>query len=117
MSKRAVGDAAERRALAALRDAGYEIVERNVRFRIGELDIVAWDRGVFVFIEVRSRASARYGGGADAVTVAKQRQVVRVAQAYLASRRIEPAPRGLRFDVVAITGEDVVILRDAFRAG
>ncbi|HVV88630.1 MAG TPA: YraN family protein, partial [Kofleriaceae bacterium] len=63
--------------------------------------------------EVRSRADDRYGGGVAAMSLAKQRQVARVAEAYLAIRR--PRFRACRFDVVAITGAELVILRDAFR--
>jgi putative endonuclease len=106
---------AENLAMEALAAAGYRVVERNVRLRVGELDAVAWDGEVFVFVEVRSRANARFGGAARAIGVAKQRQVARVAQAYLSSRTIAPPPRRIRFDVVAITGEEVAILRDAFR--
>ncbi|NJM90761.1 MAG: YraN family protein [Myxococcales bacterium] len=101
--------------MAALEKAGYRVVERNVRLRIGELDAVAWDGDIFVFVEVRSRANARFGGGILAVSPAKQRQIARVAAAYVALRPIAPAPRGMRFDVVAVTGDDLVIIRDAFR--
>lgn len=114
-SRSALGASAEQRAVDALVAAGYRIVERNVRLRHGELDAVAWDGDVFVFVEVRSRRSDRFGGAALAVSRAKQRQVVRLAQVYLATRPISPAPRRLRFDVVAITGDELVLLRDAFR--
>jgi putative endonuclease len=116
VNRSSLGAAAEQRAIEALVAAGYRIVERNVRFRLGELDAVAWDGDVLVFVEVRSRASARFGHAAQAVSPAKQRQVAKVAQAYLSTRSLAPAPKRIRFDVVAITGDDLVILRDAFRA-
>jgi putative endonuclease len=115
-SRRSLGNAAEDLAAAALTAAGYRLVERNVRLHVGELDVVAWDGDVFVFVEVRSRGDQRFGGGAAAMSVAKQRQVARVASAYLATRAPSPRPRYIRFDVVAVTGQDAVILRDAFRA-
>ena len=108
-----VGHAGEDRATAALVRAGYRIVERNVRFKLGELDVVAYDGDTLVFVEVRSRADDRFGSALYAVPHAKQRQVARVAAAYLALRR--PVFRGCRFDVVAITGGDVVLVKDAFR--
>jgi putative endonuclease len=117
VNRRIAGDVAERKAMAALQKAGYRIVERNVRLRVGELDAVAWDGDIFVFIEVRSRANDRFGGGVLAVSPAKQRQIARVAAAYVSLRPIVPAPRGMRFDVVAVTGEELVIFRDAFRLG
>ncbi|MBK7538095.1 MAG: YraN family protein [Myxococcales bacterium] len=116
MDRRSLGTAAEARAISALEQAGYRIVERNVRLRVGELDAVAWDGDVLVFVEVRSRADTRFGGAGQAVGLAKQRQVARCAEAYLGRSGGALRPRGVRFDVVAITGAEVVILRDAFRA-
>jgi putative endonuclease len=115
INRSALGAAAEERAVAALCAAGYRIVERNVRLRRGELDIVAWDGDIFAFVEVRSRHDGRYGGASLAVPPRKRRQVIRTAQLYLATRSLAPPPRGFRFDVVAITGDELVLLRDAFR--
>jgi putative endonuclease len=109
----AIGRRAEDRAAAALTAAGYRVVERNVRLKAGELDAVAYDGDTLVFVEVRSRRDDRFGGGLAAFPHAKQRRVARVAAAYLAVRR--PAFRACRFDVVAITGPELVIVRDAFR--
>lgn len=103
--------------MAALSGAGYRVLARNVRLRVGELDAVALDGEVLVFVEVRSRADDRFGGAGHAVGPAKQRQVVRCAQGYLAQAPAEHRRRAVRFDVVAVTGDEVVILRDAFRAG
>lgn len=109
----AIGRRAEDRAAEALVAAGYRLVERNVRLRVGELDAVAYDGDTLVFIEVRSRKDDRFGGGLAAFPHAKQRRVARVAAAYLAVRR--PVFDRCRFDVVAITGPDLVIVRNAFR--
>ena len=109
----AVGRANERRAERALTQRGYRIVERNFRGRIGELDLIAYDGDVLVFIEVRSRRDGDHGGGLAALTPAKLRQVARVAELYLTLRR--PRYATCRFDLVAITGDDLTIIRDAFR--
>lgn len=109
------GRESERRAEAALVRRGYRIVERNFRGRIGELDLVAYDGDVLVFIEVRSRADGDHGGGLGALSPAKLRQVARVAELYLALRR--PHFRTCRFDVVAITGDQLTLIQDAFRLG
>lgn len=111
--RRADGRDAEDRAVAHLRRAGYEIVDRNVRAAGGELDIVARERDTLCFVEVRSRQSARFGTALEAVTPAKRRQLVRVASAYLARH---PAAGPVRFDVVGITGTEILLVRDAFRA-
>jgi putative endonuclease len=97
---------------SALIARGYRVVERNYRARVGELDLVAYDGDVLVFVEVRSRADGRFGGGLAAVPHAKQRQVARMAAQYLAHR--QPRFRTCRFDVVAITGPDLVIIPGAF---
>ncbi|MBE7449946.1 MAG: YraN family protein [Kofleriaceae bacterium] len=107
------GERGEDLASRALAARGYRLVERNFRCRLGELDAVAYDGDTLVFIEVRSRADARFGGGLAAVGPAKQRQVARVAAAYLALRR--PRFVTCRFDVVGITGDELTIVRDAFR--
>jgi len=111
--RRARGERGEALAVAALTGRGYRIVERNFRCRLGELDVVAFDGGTLVFVEVRSRRDARFGGGLAAVPVRKLRQVARVAAVYLAARR--PRFETCRFDVVAVTGDRVEVVRDAFR--
>ena len=108
-----IGASAEQDAVAALCAAGYQIVERNCRCSIGELDVIARDGEILVFIEVRSRADAGHGHGAEMVTAQKRSRVSRVAEAYLQTRR--PSFEECRFDVVAITGTGIEIIRDAWR--
>jgi putative endonuclease len=107
------GGRGEDRAARALRERGYRLVERNFRCKQGELDAVAYDGDTLVFVEVRTRRDARFGGGASACGVTKQRRVARVAAAYVSLRR--PRFDRCRFDVVAITGDDLEIIQDAFR--
>ena len=107
------GRRAEDRAAAFLEASGYTIVARNWRCKVGELDLIAMDRDVLAFVEVRSRADATRGSALTAIGGIKQRRVARVASAYLASHA--PRARACRFDVVAITGDDVVLIKDAFR--
>ena len=108
-----VGASSEDRAVDHLVRRGLQIVERNYRCKVGELDIVARDRGVLVFVEVRSRRNADHGSALDAVGWSKRRRVTRTAMHYLASRR--PRFEEARFDVVAITGAEIVHIRDAWR--
>jgi putative endonuclease len=116
MSTIEAGASGERRAEAALRALGYEIVHRNWTCDVGELDLVARDRdGVLVFVEVRSRADAEHGHAAEMVTPRKRAKVARVAQVYLLLER--PVFDDCRFDVVAITGDDVDVIADAWRLG
>lgn len=107
------GACGEDRAARALRERGYRVVERNFRCRQGELDVVAFDGGTLVFVEVRARRDASHGGARFAFGAAKQRQVARVAAAYVSIRR--PRFDRCRFDVVAVTGDELEIIQDAFR--
>jgi putative endonuclease len=109
------GNDGEARAVAYLIRAGMRIVERNFRSKLGELDIVARDRGVLVFVEVRSRGGYTHGTAIEMVNVHKQRKVTRVAWSYIATRR--PHFTTARFDVIGITGDEVVHIRDAWRLG
>ena len=107
------GQAEEDRAAAALVAAGYTIVERNWRCDAGELDVIAREGSVLAFVEVRSRSNDEHGHAAEMIGARKRARVVRAARVYVAFERpIEPE---LRFDVVAVTGDEIEILRDAWR--
>ena len=115
---KSVGDAGEARALAHLERQGLTLVQRNYRVaagpnaRGGEVDLILRERdGTLVFVEVRTRSSATFGGAAASVTASKQRRLVFAAQHFL--RRYSALPP-CRFDVVAIDGESVQWLRGAF---
>ena len=115
---KSVGDAGEALALAHLVGQGLTLVQRNYRVaagpraRGGEVDLILRERdGTLVFVEVRARRSAAFGGAAASIVAAKQRRIVFAAQHFLRSLRSEPP---CRFDVVAIDGERVEWLRAAF---
>jgi putative endonuclease len=105
----------EERAVSFLASRGYRIVERNFKTRIGELDIIARDGNILAFVEVRSRASDQYGSALEAVGWGKQSKVSRMAQIYLMWRT--PEFDEARFDVVAITGDEITLVKDAWRLG
>ncbi len=115
---KSVGDAGEARALAHLERQGLTLVQRNYRVaagpnaRGGEVDLILREPdGTLVFVEVRARRSAAFGGAAASVSASKQRRLVFAAQHFL--RRYSALPP-CRFDVVAIDGESVQWLRGAF---
>jgi putative endonuclease len=119
-SAKALGDVAEARALAYLVARGLVPVERNYRVargpraRGGEVDLIARDvDGTLVFVEVRARRDARFGGAAASVGIAKQQRLVLAARHYL--RRFA-APPPCRFDVVSVEGDCIEWLRAAFDA-
>jgi putative endonuclease len=98
-----LGRAAEGAAARHLEQLGYCILTANFRANGGELDLVAEDDGVLAIIEVRYRASDRYGGGAASITHAKRSRIVRAARILLAQNpRLAKLPA--RFDVVEVSG-------------
>ena len=120
VTTKAVGDSGEARALAHLQAHGLKLVQRNYRVaagpsaRGGEIDLVMRDRdGTLVFVEVRARRSAGYGGAAATVGATKQRSLVYAARCFLRSQATPPA---CRFDVVAIEGDRIEWLQAAFDA-
>ena len=81
--KQRAGDAAEDAAARHLMAAGCRIVARNARYRDGEVDLIAREREVLVFVEVRMRAGSRFGGAAVSVDSLKQKRIARAAQHWL----------------------------------
>lgn len=94
------GRAGEDAAVRQLETAGYRILERNYRCRLGEVDIVARDGDFLCFVEVKARSGAAYGGPLEAVERRKQSQVRRVATYYLGRFGNEVPP--CRFDAVEV---------------
>lgn len=107
------GQAGEDRALAFLLDQGLMLVERNFRCKGGEIDLVMHERAALVFIEVRKRGAASHGGAAASVTARKQARLVIAAQVFLQRYKMPPA---CRFDVIAIDGDKMDWLKNAFDA-
>ena len=107
----AAGSDAEERAAAYLSRQGLEILTRNYRTRLGEIDLVAREGDLLVFIEVRLRAASRFGSAVESVTPHKQRRIAAAASMYLG--RFAKPPR-CRFDVVALEFSEVRWLRGAF---
>jgi putative endonuclease len=101
--RRSIGQAAEEAAARWLARAGFTVLERNVRFPEGEIDLVCRDRDVVVFVEVKCRRPHWGEGPGDAVSRDKRRRLIRLAQHYLRARRLDHAR--CRFDVVAVTVE------------
>ena len=113
--KQRAGDAAEDAAAKHLAAAGCRIVARNARYRGGEVDLVARERDVVVFVEVRMRSSLRFGGAAVSVNSLKQKRIARAAQHWLLGEYGERWP-ACRFDVVTVDGSGTIEwIRDAFR--
>ena len=108
----AQGARAEDLCAGVLRAAGLRILESNWRCRLGEIDLIAEERGMLVFAEVRMRSGPGFGGAAESVTAAKRQRLLAAARLYLARK---PDAR-CRFDVFLVDGASVRVqwIRDAF---
>jgi len=105
VARRRTGQIAEDLVAEYLVDENWEIVERNARTRYGELDIVALDGSVLVFIEVKgARAGTSYGPERPICSIdfRKQRRVRRLATAWMSERRDQPGYEDIRFDAVGV---------------
>lgn len=112
-NNRTTGSIYEKKAADYLKKCGYQILQMNYRCRFGEVDIVARDGAYLVFAEVKYRASGHTGLPQEAVHVRKQRVIGKVAAFYCMSHGCyEQVP--CRFDVVAILGEEISLIKDAF---
>lgn len=112
------GDRGEDRAASFLEAQGYRILERNYRCPLGEVDLIARDGATVVFVEVKTRASSRFGPPQAAVGPRKQRKMTAVALFYLKGQGWLAAPA--RFDVAAVSlaggRETVTLYKNAFDA-
>lgn len=107
--RKAKGAMGEEAAALFLENLGYRIIERNWRCRSGEIDLIAKQEHILVFIEVRSRSSSKYGTPAESVTARKIAQVRQTAAVYLHMNGIGEAP--IRFDLISaqLTDEKAVV--------
>ena len=98
------GGAAEDAAARFLERRGLDVVARNYRTRMGEIDLVARDGATLVFVEVRKRARSaqRFGGAAASVDARKRMRIEAAARHFLARLAQEPP---CRFDVVTLDGD------------
>jgi putative endonuclease len=102
IDRRALGARAESAAADDLAAQGAQLLYRNYRRRLGELDLVALHRDTLLVVEVRTRSSSAYGGAAASVDGLKRRRIVRAAQQLLQQRK-DLARLPVRFDVAVVS--------------
>lgn len=103
-----IGERGEALAIDFLTRKDMKILEHNYRTRQGEIDIIAYDRGTIVFVEVKSRLNHKYGDAMEAVDELKQRKIYQTAKSYL--HREKRYHSNCRFDVIEVyLGKDTEI--------
>ncbi|MEI7885081.1 MAG: YraN family protein [Clostridia bacterium] len=100
MDSKELGRFGEALAVKFLSKQGYKIVACNFRNALGELDIICRKQDELVFVEVKTRASTYFGEPFESVTIAKQKKLRRLAEAYIAQQHL--SENKLRFDVLSI---------------
>jgi len=115
-----LGERGEIAACGFLKEQGYEILERNYKCKLGEIDVIARRTGRLAFIEVKTRTSSQFGTPQEAVDFKKQEKISKIARWYMKEKKFEKVPAA--FDVVAILWKDgqapeIHLITDAFELG
>ena len=100
MKPKPLGRKGEELAASHLRNQGWEILARNYRTRLGEIDLVCRDRDTIVFVEVKTRTCADFARPDQSVTQRKQSKLRRLVEEYLVAHRLESSD--IRFDVLGV---------------
>lgn len=105
-SSHVLGRTGEEAAASYLKASGYRLAASGYRKFRGEIDLVAYDGPTLVFVEVKTRSAEDFGLPEEAVTPAKQRQVRKIAEAYLMENGIVESRTPCRFDVLSLVPDD-----------
>lgn len=113
MNKREIGVAFEQKAIEYLEKNQVRILERNFRCRQGEIDIIGKHKEYVVFFEVKYRKDNQKGSPQEAVNLSKQKKICKVADYYRMIHKMGEFT-AIRYDVIAICGEEVTWIQNAF---
>ncbi len=112
MNNRGIGQNYEHIASSYLSDKGYKILFNNYYTKFGEIDIIAYKKGLYVFCEVKYRKSDKYGKPYEYVTDLKKDRLSRTVMAFLSKNPVNDSD--LRFDIISINGGEITHIKDAF---
>jgi putative endonuclease len=115
-----LGERGEMAACGFLKERGYEILERNYKCKLGEIDVIARRQDRLAFIEIKTRTSGQFGTPQEAVNLRKQEKIFQVAQWYVKEKKLVKVP--VAFDVVAVLWKEgqapeMRLIADAFEKG
>lgn len=113
-SPRNKGQWYEQQARAYLEQHGLLFIAANYHCRQGELDLIMQDQDTIVFVEVRYRASTKFGGAIASITSAKQKKIRHTARYFLLNHGINEAHQACRFDFVIYENEQCQWLKNVF---
>ncbi|WP_105900690.1 YraN family protein [Vibrio gangliei] len=118
-TKRDVGSQFETLACQYLTGQGLKLIDKNVSYRFGEIDLIMQDQQGIVFVEVKYRASQHYGHAAEMVTYSKSQKLIKTAMVWLKRQSLSIDNTSFRFDIVAIHnhGQDINWIKNAITQG
>ncbi|MBG3018576.1 YraN family protein [Proteus sp. WDL240414] len=102
----------EQKALKYLRQQGLILIERNVRYPCGEIDLIMQEKRTWVFVEVRFRRNILFGDAISSITPSKRRRLWRTAQCWLAQRQESIETSDCRFDICAFNQRQLIWLKN-----
>lgn len=111
MNSKTIGNSGEEYAMKYLIKNRYEIIEQNYRHRRGEIDIICLKNNTLIFIEVKKRKNNLYGYPEDFVSKAQKKMIMDTADHYIYATNWQ---KNIRYDIIAITGEELYHIEDAF---
>jgi len=116
---KSLGDLGEKIAAKYLTEIGYEILDKNFRYKTGEIDLIGRDFSFITFVEVKTRTSSYFGFPCEAVTLLKQQKIYRTAEIYILQNKLFKFD--FRFDVVEVFFSEmkqnysIKLIKDAFQ--
>ena len=110
-SKLSLGQYGEELACKFLKSHHYQILERNYRTRYGEIDIIAKDDDIFIFVEVKTKTSNLFGQPEEMVGSKKKAKLVKLAKAYLQEKSLSSEAKNFQIDIISVMMEKDKALR------
>ncbi|MGB3468044.1 MAG: YraN family protein [Cyclobacteriaceae bacterium] len=111
MDRKIIGENGEKQAFDYLVAKGYEVLEQNYRYRKAEIDLICLYRDTLIFVEVKKRRNNEYGYPEDFVSNAQKRLIMNASDHYIHAINWQ---RNIRYDIIAITGSELLHLEDVF---
>lgn len=110
---RKLGKAFEEKAVSYLEENGFKVIETNFYTKFGEIDIIAREEEYLVFCEVKYRKKEDSGHPVEAVTVSKQKRIVKSSLYYMGIKGVS-LNLPIRYDILAILNDDIILYKNAF---
>lgn len=100
MHNRKIGNFGEMLVITYLENLNYKVLDKNYYTKYGEIDIIAKDKQEYVFIEVKTRTSQKFGRAVEAIDINKQEHIKKASKVYIYLKRLEN--KYIRYDIIEV---------------